>query len=183
MSRYSILQYLKLSHDWSSGICRSKIDWTRYLSICKCLEELEIQGGPSSLLRGITELSKLKSLILNHIDWDEDFSLNINTLFSDLDLNSIEYFGMSLINVSLENFMLLANRQCPNLKVICFRDCHDLKLDESALKTLISNFPKQERIHLLHTRIDLTDEQLRNFQRQSGVTIGLGYLYSFCELC
>ena len=187
------LKELKISHDWSSGICSSKINWTEYLSICKCLEELEIQGsgGPSSLLKGITELSNLRVLYLNDIGWDYELSKNITNLFDNLDLNCIEYFGTYRMNITLENFMILANRQWPSLEVVCFYHCYDLKLDENTLKTLISNSPELEKIHLADTKVDLTDEQVLNFQNQSGVTIGLGYtrdqkLYSnadFCEIC
>ena len=167
-------------------------NWTRHLFLCQSLEKLEIKWGTSTILQGITEHSKLKVLKLIAIfDSDDDFNpQNLSNFCQSLKLDTIEELFICNINISLEDFNLLANRKSPNLNQICLFSCKNLKLDEYALKMIISNSPKLKTIHTYKTSIDLTYEQVSQLGKPSGVIIGLGlgtnqqlYQGTLCKLC
>ena len=150
-------------------------DWTSYLFLCKSLEKLEIKWGTSTILKGITELSKLKVLrLIGIFDSDDDFnSQNLSNFCQSLKLDTIEELFICNINISLENFTLLANRKCPNLKNIFLISCKNLKLDENVMKMIISNSPKLKTFHICDTRIDLEKEQVSQLEKLSGAKINI----------
>ena len=167
-------------------------NWTRHLFLCQSLEKFEIKWGQSTILHGITELSKLKVLrLIGIFDSDDDFnSQNLSNFCQSLKLDTIEELFICNINISLDHFTLLANRKCPNLNQICLFSCENLKLDEYALKMIISNSPKLKTIHTYNTSIDLTYEQVSQLGKLSGVLIGFGlgtnqqlYQGILCKLC
>ena len=150
-------------------------NWTRHLFLCQSLEKLEIKWGTSTILQGITEHSKLKVLKLIAIfDSDDDFNpQNLSNFCQSLKLDTIEELFICNINISLENFILLANRKCPNLKHICLISCKNLKIDENAMKMIISNSPKLKTFHICDTRIDLGKEQVSQLEKLSGAIINI----------
>ena len=170
------LKNLSIVH---SGIRDHEISWPKYLKMCQTLQNISIKNGSVPTLKGINELNNLKFLKLNNIlDSDPTFSQEVSTLFEVLDLEAMEKLAIWNMNITLENFSTLANRQCPKLKDICFIDCEKLKLDEKAIGRMISNFPQLERIHMRDAVVDLTIEQLYQLMErmeQIGVVVGVGY--------
>ena len=139
--------------------------------MCQSLKRIEIEYGSRLIFKNISVVPKLKFLKLDSIE--DDRSKDISSLFEKLDLEAMEELAIFNSNVSLENFISLANRKCPKLKHICFDGCTELKLDEHALKKMISNSPQLELIHVMDSDIDLTNEQLYQLQEQNGVSIGV----------
>ena len=145
--------------------------WTKYLTMSQSLKRIEIENGSRLILKNISVVPKLKFLKLDSIV--NHRSKDISFLFEKLDLEAMEELAIFNINISLENFTSLANRKCPKLKHICFDGCTELKLDEHALKKMISNSPQLELIHVMDSDIDLTNEQLYQLKEQNGVSIGV----------
>ena len=102
------------------------------------------------------------------------FKVEHITFIENLNLDIMEELAFCRMDISMNSFIYLANRQCPNLKNICFYGCYQLKLDEETLKKMISNCPKLERIHISETEYELTDEQIYRLE-QMGVVIGIEY--------
>ena len=165
---------LKIVHKNYNDI---SLSWTKYLSLCQSLEEIQIRYGPISNLKGLSELFNLKLLKLYYIagnDSDNQKSQKFSNFFKTLDLENMKDLAISHMDISLEHLTILANRHFPNLKHICLFWCEKLKIDEGTLKKMISNSPQLKGIHIDETKIELTDEQLYDLMEQSGVTIGVG---------
>ena len=128
-------------------------------------------------MKDLSELSNLKLLKLDNIGVFESQNLKsqeINNFFEKFDFQTIEDFGTCSMDISMENFTILANRHFPNLNHICFSGCEKLKFDAGTLKKYISNAPKLVSIDMTGNMIDLTDEQLYQLMEQSRVEFGVG---------
>ena len=150
------------------------MEWPKYLSMCQNLEKIEIveynSSNPNDIMTSISSLPKLRYLKLD----DFENIQNINSFIENLNLDIMEELAFCRMEISMNSFMYLANRKCPNLKNICFYGCYQLKLDEEFLKKMISNCHKLEVIHISETKYELSDEQLYRLQ-QTGVVIGIEY--------
>ena len=164
-------------YDDHMRLVRNAGTWTKYLTMSQSLEKLEIESGSRVILKNISVLPKLKFLKLAEIGNDESSSLvseNIDNLFERLDLEAMEDLAMIQMKISLDNFLLLANRNFPKLKHICFDGCTGLKLNENAFKRMISNSPQLKTIHVGDSEINLTNEQFYQLKEQNRVVIGVG---------
>ena len=143
--------------------------------MCRSLEKIEIEYGPISILKDISELSNLKVLKLDYIDKNDSDNQNIREFFNTFNLENMKDLAIRYMDISLEQLAILASRDCPKLKHVCLRGCEKLKIDYEILKRMILNFPQIKGIHVAFTIIEITDEQLYQLMEQSGVTIGVGF--------
>ena len=77
---------LHIRHDSYSGVLLS---WTKYLSFCQSLEDVQIKYGPISILKDISKLSNLKLLQLDQIgryDSEHQKSQMISKFFEAFDI-------------------------------------------------------------------------------------------------
>ena len=145
------------------------------MSFCQSLEDVQIKYGPISILKDISKLSNLKFLQLDQIgrydysESEDQKSQMISNFFEAFDFDTMKGLALCEMDISLEHLTTLANRKCPKLDYLCLAGCRQLKIDEGILKRMISNSPQLKEIHTDDEGIDLTDEQLYQFMKHSGV--------------